>query len=179
MGGIEPLWNSAQHKYQQAVESAGHVARMQAYLEQLNDAQPLDPNLPVKKEISKLNQQKEQIGQRIYMVANTLVTPDQMPEILGNILTENKGVKLQNLENKPSENIVFQNHFSDVKLFKHGVTIEMTADYPSLVTYLERLDSMPWKLYWENLDFEIAEYPQGKLSIDIYTLSTTEEILSD
>lgn len=179
MGFLEPLWNSSLAHRQQAQIIEGKATRMESYLERLLDTSVIDPDLPIKEEIANLEQQKKDINERIYLVANTLVTPKQMPEMLGNILTEKDNMKIQNLHNRPSENIVFENHFSDVQLFKHGVSLEITTDYPSLVDYLNALDAMPWKLYWENLDFEVHNYPKGKLNIDIYTLSTTEEILSD
>lgn len=179
MGLLEPMWKSALSHSEQAALMEGKVTRMESYLQRLENESIIDPDLPVKEEIARLEEQKDNLNDRIYDVANTLVTPKQMPDMLGNILTETESMRIQNLQNQPSENIVFENHFSDVHLFKHGVKVEMTTDYVSLLDYLKKLDAMPWKLYWENLDFDVKNYPEGKLNIDIYTLSTTEEILSD
>jgi MSHA biogenesis protein MshJ len=53
----------------------------------------------------------------------------------------------------------------------------MTATYDSLVAYLKRLDSLPWKVYWQALEYRVDKYPDGELVLEIFTISTREDML--
>ena len=88
-------------------------------------------------------------------------------------------MRLTSMENMPGENIVINSNFSDVQLYRHGVTLEMQTDFPSLVSYLDRLETMNWKLYWKLLEYKVEDYPSGILTLEVYTLNTSEEILRD
>ena len=53
----------------------------------------------------------------------------------------------------------------------------MKSTYENTVRYLKRLDELPWKIFWQELNYESGEYPNGNLKIKIYTLSTSREVL--
>ncbi len=152
---------------------------MQAHLERLRNSPQLDPNEPVRDDIQKISAQKQTIDERIQGLTDTLVAPENMPEIFENMMTQDQRLKLISLKNIAGQNVAIDPEFSDVDLYRHGVEIRMQADYPSLLTYLRRLDSMNWKLYWQTLDYRIDEYPNGELLLEVFTLSTREEILSE
>ncbi|WP_300424311.1 type II secretion system protein GspM [Thalassolituus sp.] len=174
-----PMWNSSLTERRQANEIETNVLRMQAHLERLRNSPQLDPNEPVRDDIQKISAQKQTIDERIQGLTDTLVAPENMPEIFENMMTQDQRLKLISLKNIAGQNVAIDSEFSDVDLYRHGVEIRMQADYPSLLTYLRRLDSMNWKLYWQTLDYRIDEYPNGELLLEVFTLSTREEILSE
>lgn len=174
-----PIWNTALYERTQANEIETNVLRMQAHLERLRSTPVLDPNESVRDDIQKIITQKNIIKERISGLTDTLVSAEHMPKVLEHMLTQDRSLKLVSLENSAGENVVLNDEFSDVDLFRHGVTIHMEADYPAVMSYLKRLDSMPWKLYWQSLDYNIEEYPVGSLRLEVFTLSTREELLSD
>lgn len=174
-----PIWNTALYERTHANEIETNVLRMQAHLERLRSTPVLDPNESVRDDIQKIVTQKDIIEERIRSLTDTLVSAENMPKVLEHMLTQDRSLKLVSLENSAGENVVLNDEFSDVDLFRHGVTIHMAADYPAVMSYLKRLDSMPWKLYWQSLDYNIEEYPSGDLRLEVFTLSTREELLSD
>lgn len=176
---LAPLWTSALNERRQANEIESNVLRMQAHLERLRNSPQLDPNEPVRDDIQKISAQKNVIDERIQKLTDTLVAPENMPEIFENMMTQDRSLKLISLRNKTGENVSVDAEFANVDLYRHGVEIRMQADYPSLMSYLRRLDSMNWKLYWQTLDYRIDEYPRGELLLEVFTLSTREEILSE
>ena len=176
---LAPLWTSSLSERRQANEIESNVLRMQAHLERLRSSPQLDPNEPVRDDIQKIAAQKDVIDGRIQNLTDTLVSPENMPEIFENMMTQDRSLKLISLKNKAGENVSVDAEFANVDLYRHGVEIRMQADYPSLMSYLKRLDSMNWKLYWQTLDYRIDEYPHGELLLEVFTLSTREEILSE
>lgn len=174
-----PIWNSSMYERTQANEIESNVLRMEAHLERMRSTPVLDPNESVRDDIEKIITQKDIIDQRIRGLTDTLVSAEQMPEVLEHLLRQDRNLKLVSLENKAGESVVISDEFSDVDLFRHGVTIQMQADYAAVSNYLKRLDSMPWKLYWQSLDYNVEEFPNGDLRIEVFTLSTREELLSE
>ena len=97
-------------------------------------------------------------------------------------------VVLLRRRNLPKENLIFHieevgsdiSEPSDVDeglIYKHAFEIEMEATYDSTVQYLQRIDKLPWKVFWQDLRYEAKSYPNGNLKIKIYTLSTSREVL--
>ncbi|MEK9712942.1 MAG: hypothetical protein VW258_10285 [Thalassolituus sp.] len=174
-----PLWTSALYERRQANETESNVLRLEAHLDRLRNTPVLDPNDAVRDDLEKVRTQKDVIDERIRSLTDTLVAPEYMPQVLESMLQQDRSLKLMSLENSAGESVALGQEFADVDLFQHGVSISMEADYPALMSYLTRLDSMPWKLYWRSLDYSVEEYPKGQLHLEVYTLSTREEILSD
>ncbi|HBS42190.1 MAG TPA: hypothetical protein DEA26_05885 [Oceanospirillales bacterium] len=174
-----PLWTPAEANRNQANSMENNVLRMEEHLKRLRESPVLDPNAAVRDDLEKIKRQQSVINDRIHERTDTLVAPSEMTAVLEGLMAQEKGMKLVAMENTPGENIVINDNFSDVRLFRHGVRIEMKSDFSSIVSYLHRLDSMNWKLYWKMLDYQVTEYPQGLLTLEVYTLNTSEEILRD
>lgn len=176
---VGPIWTSALQERRQANEIESNVLRLEAHLGRLRSTPLLDPNDAVRDDLNKIREQKNTIDERIRGLTDTLVSPEYMPQVLESMLTENPRLKLLSLENKAGESLALGQAFADVDLYRHGVAIRLETDYPALLSYLQRLDDMPWKLYWTSLDYQVENYPKGELTLEVYTLSTREEILSD
>jgi MSHA biogenesis protein MshJ len=174
-----PIWAIALKDRQQANELESNSLRLEAHLQRLRSTPVLDPNDAVRDDIEKVLGQKAVVDERIQSLTDTLVAPENMPSVLESMMTQDTRLKLISLENTEGQSIALGSEFSDVDLYRHGMKIRMSADYPSLMSYLQRLDSMPWKLYWQSLDYTVENYPGGELYLEVFTLSTREEILSD
>lgn len=174
-----PLWTPAETNRKQAAAIESNVLRMQEHLKRLRESPQIDPNAAVRDDLEKIKRQQSVINDRIHERTDTLVSPAEMPQVLENLLDQEPGMQLVSMENLPGENIVINSNFSDVQLYRHGVVLEMKTDFASLVSYLDRLDAMNWKLYWKLLEYRVEDYPDGKLTLEVYTLNTSEEILRD
>ncbi len=160
-----------------------------------------DPNLPLKEEIGRLESESLKLDDDISRLTTALVAPKQMVKLLGNVLENDSKMKLISLINLPKEDVTFSLNWpkesssetdkpkvrkgnSEVEheneeglIYKHAFEIEMKATYKATVNYLKRIDKLPWKVFWQDLDYEAAKYPNGNLKIKIYTLSTSREVL--
>lgn len=56
-------------------------------------------------------------------------------------------------------------------LFKHGVEITLSGNYPALLNYLERLENSPQKVLWGKLELRVDKHPRNELKLVLYTLS--------
>lgn len=163
------------------------------------DSKYEDPNDALRKALKRLKEKEVLLDTRISALTKALVDPKNMVYILKSVLSESKGIELISLENLPSEDIYFSNDKSveeDKKntiddllesekstdnnagiIYKHALEVVVEADFQSMIDYLERLDQIEWKVFWQDLSYEVKEYPKGQLKIKIYTLSTSQEVL--
>jgi MSHA biogenesis protein MshJ len=157
----------------------------------------LDPNNTLRAQLSEVLTQGEVMQEKINSLTQALVAPRQMINLLEQVLTQDKQLKLISLNNLPEKKMNIEGDAltekSDFKksilaagkktdseealIYKHTFEIELESTYPSTVSYLKRLDNLPWQLFWQSLQYESTEYPKGSLKIKIYTLSTSKEVL--
>jgi MSHA biogenesis protein MshJ len=46
------------------------------------------------------------------------------------------------------------------------------------MAYLKKLEQLNWRIEWDTMTFTIEEYPQGLLTIDVYTYSNEKDWIS-
>lgn len=75
----------------------------------------------------------------------------------------------KNAENKNSE--------QSLTLYKHGIKLKLKGSYFKLRDYLSQLEQMQWTFFWQEFDYQLIEYPNSELSIEMYSLSTKKEFI--
>ncbi|WP_045860573.1 hypothetical protein [Teredinibacter purpureus] len=64
-----------------------------------------------------------------------------------------------------------------VGVYKHAVRVSLRGDYFAVIDYLQQLEQLPWKLYWDFIEYEVKSYPNAEVSLEVYTLSTDKGVL--
>lgn len=151
-----------------------------------------DPNIQLGKDIERLENKSLALDEDIGRLTKALVAPKQMVQLLENVLKSDKKMKLISFVNLPKEDVELVSDMTPSKInteaklnsstsegliYKHAFEIEMKSTYDSMVSYLKRIDKLPWKIFWQDLRYEAGTYPYGVLKIKIYTLSTSKEVL--
>ena len=62
-------------------------------------------------------------------------------------------------------------------LYKHGIKLKLKGSYFKLRDYLSQLEKMQWTFFWQEFDYQLIEYPNSELSIEMYSLSTQKEFI--
>jgi len=198
---VEPLVVSYQEMTSEYEELMTTSRNIKKQLEATLTRKYQDPNLPLTEEIGRLEAESLKLDEDIARLTTALVAPKQMVQLLENVLENDAKMKLISLINLPKEDVTFflngpkeggavadkskvkkgttedRNKDEEGLIYKHAFEIEMKATYESTVNYLKRIDKLPWKVFWQDLNYEAAEYPNGNLKIKIYTLSTSREVL--
>lgn len=73
---------------------------------------------------------------------------------------------------EPSEPASDTNNKANLpEVYKHGLEIVFQGDYNSTLSYLKKLEQLPWKFYWEEVVYEVLDYPKAQIMVRIHTLS--------
>lgn len=110
------------------------------------------------------------------------IQPRQMAAVLRDMLSAENGLELTQLTslgaqplfpptNKETESTV-RSHRPEV--FRHGLRIVFEGDYFKTLAYLRALEAMPWRLYWDNVEYLVTDYPRARVAITVHTLSLQE-----
>lgn len=173
---FEPL--SARHKKlsAQITQFQEKIRLDQAGIEALVQAREDDARSPLRDRIRQLRQQISAGEAYLNSRRDKLVLPQQMGELLEQILNKNGRVQLVTLdtlavtplvETGPAQSAVSQER----QIYKHGVRIVLRGSYADLLQYLEAVEQMKTRMLWGAVKMEVLQHPEVELTLTLYTLS--------
>jgi len=110
------------------------------------------------------------------------IRPSQMAQVLREMLAGERRLTLLKLESlgakplfpPPEDAQQDAPQYQRPPIFKHGMRITFEGDYFTTLRYLQALEGMPWRFYWDELDYRVEDYPRARVSITIHTLGLEE-----
>lgn len=169
----------------------------------------IDPDAHVKQVKTALEKQLQALEAKLQSISGGLMLASKLPSMLQDVARHRQGVALQSLETLPVETMALVEGKGMVKvnaktqalsttnadentksktenneeihalIYRQGVEVQLTGSYFQLKDYLQTLENLPWKFYWESLDFSVLEYPRSQLQLHVYTLSTEQGAFSE
>lgn len=175
---IESLWKQQHSTALQvkALEQENKISMQQIDLYQQRLA--MDPNQDYRQRLNLLQQQNQEIDAQLNEQMVDMVPADYMPELLGNLLGQVQGIKLLKFTSVTPVPLLAVGEEKKLNLYSHGIRMSLEGDYFSVLRFVEAVEAMPDKLYWKRLDYKVADYPKGKIDIELYTLSINKDFIS-
>lgn len=141
----------------------------------IDAAKPVDAS--VLQQHEQLKQQLNNINQTLAGYKQQVVAPEQMVHALKAMLVASDNLTLIRMVNLPVE-AINENATNHERLFKHTFDIELRGDYFSTLAYMQKLEALPWRLYWDTLDYQVVNYPQATIKIQLHILSNQEKLIN-
>ena len=63
---------------------------------------------------------------------------------------------------------------TNIGVFQHGMEMEFSGSYLETLSYLHKLENLPWNFYWDAVLFDVIDYPKSRVIIRVHTLSLEE-----
>ena len=122
------------------------------------------------------------------------IRAQKMPIALTKVLAKTPGVKISALTSLPVKvfdtNTINTNAVnnkasepvnttleSDV-FYQHTLQVTLIGDYNAIYQYLLNVESLDDKFYWYSMDYKISDYPLAQVTLQIYTLSDQQDLVS-
>lgn len=106
----------------------------------------------------------------------------KMPSALTKVLSKTPGVKILHLRSLPVKTFTAaQKSTSESEqdiFYQHTLEISLQGDYNSIYQYLLNVETLQEKFYWYSLDYQVSKYPLAEITIQIYTLSDQQDLVS-
>lgn len=106
----------------------------------------------------------------------------KMPIALTKVLANTPGVKITALKSLPVK--VFNASQQKVKdathalFYQHSLEITLQGNYNAIYQYLLNVETLQDNFYWSSLDYKVSNYPIADVTIQIYTLSDQQDLVS-
>ena len=111
---------------------------------------------------------------RLHERLGGLLAPDQAVDVLAQVLAQEQGFSLRevNASSKPltGMEILGENVLPGAGIGRYQLQLQLEGSYLATLRYLRALENLPWKFFWEGVDYEVTEYPTARITLDIYTL---------
>lgn len=138
-----------------------------------------NPNIVLKKSIDSLHQMHSTLDGQIAEITDGMISPQEMPFVLGEMLSERYGLKVQSVKSRAAQRLMVadESQQNAAAIYRHDLEIKMKGSFFQMKEYLAAVEALPSKLLWDHLEYVVDEYPKGSLSLQVHTLSSQEELL--
>ncbi len=106
-----------------------------------------------------------------------LIAPQQMTRVLEEVILRQSGLRLVRIESLAARPLI-EAATGEVPvnagIWRHGVRLEFEGSYMNALAYVRELQSLPWTLYWDELEITMDKYPAARITIVVHTLSLNE-----
>lgn len=124
---------------------------------------------------SRVQRRLDEVNERLDEYASELIDPAAMARVLEGMLKEQSGLQLVRIRNLVPEALSASADSRTATFYKHGLEIEFEGSYFECLEYLQAIESLPWRFYWQLLDLEVIEYPMNRVRVEVSTLSLDRE----
>lgn len=158
-----------------------------------------DPDAAKKRQLNGFKVQLEKLEVSLSELSVGLVPAEKLPVLLESVLARSEGLELSEVQTLPITELslrsavvqVDDNRIEDSVLaaemdadtteksagvFKHSVRVTLKGGYFDVLKYFQALESLPWRLFWERMDYSVEQYPQAEVEFEVYTLSTQQGV---
>jgi len=157
------------------------IAALETRIRTLEREARTDPDAALKRQRQQLEAHMAELDRRLKAQMGELIDPAGMARVLEAILTRHTDLRLRRLENLPTRPLLVDEK-GDGKadeapgggVYRHGLEMEFSGSYLSLLAYLRELDALPWNFYWDALELKVEDYPRAVIVIRVHTLSLDE-----
>lgn len=117
-----------------------------------------------------------ELDERILGQLGALVEPAQAAKVLEQVLTGHRGLKLKSLQANAEllGNLDVEDPDTGSGLGRYQLEMVLEGGYLDILRYLQELEGMPWKFFWQDVSFRIADYPSAETRLQLYTLGAQD-----
>lgn len=98
-----------------------------------------------------------------------LVRPDRAAPLLREVLQDVPGLRLRGLESAAGD-ALFADGANAGRLLQYHLSLQVDGGYFAILDYLRRLEKLPWRLFWNEMELQVREHPRNEVRLTLYTL---------
>jgi MSHA biogenesis protein MshJ len=167
------------------------IKSSQTTIDILQQSLSKDPNIAIQKQIAQYENKLSSVNNELLLLTSDLINPIQMRYALIDLLKTQQSVSLLSFEVMEAEPMITEKDTEEstetvestekndqsLTLYKHGIKLKLKGSYFKLRDYLSQLENMEWTFFWQKFDYQLIEYPNSELVIEMYSLSTKKEFV--
>ena len=151
----------------------GQLLNQQQLAARIQRGDQLNPNL---QKLEQIRQSVHNLKQQLNGGDKRFVPPQLMAEALRDILRQHGDLKLIKLETHPPEPFGADPQ-RPVWVYRHTLELTVQGSFFSTLDYLKALENLTWRIHWDDIDYQVKQYPLAETRIKVYTLSFEKDWL--
>ena len=157
------------------------IVRLNAELNALSGQVQDDPNTQLREQIQAERDQVAMLQARLQEATGELISPQDMARFLERLLVQESQLTLLRLQTSDVKPLLLAEGGADkarpqtAALHRHGFEIEFSGSYLATLNYLEALEKLPWRFFWDSVSYEVLDYPKSIVRLKLHTLSLSED----
>jgi len=167
----EKIWIKS---YEQEKKINNQIAELKLRLKK-------NPLQEVNKKIALSEQTLVELDKQLELKLVKFIHAQKMSLALSRVLSKSPGVKVESLTTLPVTVFnALENAQQSTKsvFYKHTLEIKLVGNYNAIYRYFLNLEALQDKFYWSTLTYQVADYPLANVTIQIYTLSDQQDLVS-
>ena len=180
---LQPLWQMQAQLQQQNRSSLQQIVGLQQQIDEVQRALTVNPDQQLQQNIDKMLSDEQQLLTQIRSVTGRYIGAEQMVQLLQDVLSQQQNIRLIALENLPARAVQLPGAGLEAApvekplLYRHSTKLTFAGPYAGLQQLLQRLEQLPWQLHWRTLNYQVKEYPQAELQLELETVSEHDSYL--
>jgi MSHA biogenesis protein MshJ len=176
--GLQSTYRQQQQSMQEIDDLEQQLAALSARSQLLSGPQDNTPAQDDAQEHARLQAEIAELEARLQGQLGVLLQPEQAVRVLEQVLDPDQELKLTRVDAVGRElNTTPEQDDGDTSVAgvgRYELRLQLEGSYLATLRYLRALEALPWKFFWEKLDFEVLEHPAAQVTLDIYTLGFLE-----
>ena len=172
---LGPVAKERRQLVAQYTNAERRITEKDAEIVGLKAAAKKDPNVALQGQLRALEQKIAAAEQAVTERAGALLPPEEMPQVLETVLKRIAGAQFHRLVSLGAEPLFAETKSSKqqgaASGFRHGFKIEFQGSYLEALAYLQALEALPWRFFWESVQIDVQKHPQANVKVVLYTLS--------
>jgi len=189
LGAVALLWDyrlmgpldKSRALHRQQMEAVRHdITRLEAAVAEIAESSTAPPEVALREQAARLQADLRALDERLHGLTAGLIEPRQMTRVLEQVLARKSGLRLASLRTLPPEAIMPESAAQPgaapgaARIFKHGVELTLEGGYLDTLRFLEALEELEWRFFWDRIELAVVEHPRATVKLKLYTLSLQE-----
>lgn len=156
-----------------AADALVQIAQQQQQLKLEGSA---NPNQAAREALARQEARLAELSAELGTLERSLIPPERMNEMLKRVVQGQGGIRVVGFKTLDPHPVTLPGAAagSPPGFYQHGFEITVSGRYSELVTYLEQLEALPWRLNWIESTLEASDRPVLTLTLTVHTLSLEE-----
>lgn len=187
---ISPLQTSYSNNQTRITNLTRQEADTRKQLAMINDALTRDYTADLVAQEKAIEEQMTLINQNLAEFSLSYISPEKMATVLQQLLRKHKELSLSLFKINPVKPIYVNSPSTneepsdaapvnqEIAFYQHTMQLQIEGSYFSLLSYLKQMKQIEERLFIQEFDYRVAEYPTGKLTLTIATVSANDKFIA-
>ncbi len=176
--GLQSTYRQQQQSRQEIDDWEQQLATLSARSQLLSTPEGSRSQQEFEQERKRLQEEIAGLEARLQGQLGVLLQPEQAVRVLEQVLGPDQELELTRVDavGRPLNTTLVQDDgsVSESAIGRYELRLQLQGSYLATLRYLRALETLPWKFFWEELNFEVLEYPLAQVTLDLYTLGLLE-----